>query len=152
MTAPTYATLTSSLTFGGTGQPSKGIGRPRNIMYASLDLASAVAKGLTTGQTVKLVPIPANTKVVLHAVENVTALVGTSYAVGDSSNEALYVAADSTTTKGHLATITAAGLEPGTTYQAADNIGVKLTSPTSGTIGIWYELIDVSTNPIAVVP
>lgn len=152
MTTPTYATLTSSLTVGGSGQPAKGIGRSRQLQYATIDLAAAVANGLTTGQTVKLVVLPANTKLVIHSVQNVTTLVGTSYAVGDSTDEARFVAADSTTTKGHYATITSSGSEPGISYTTADNLGVKLTAPTSGTIGIWYELMDLTTDALAVVP
>jgi len=152
MTAPTYATLTTSLTVGGTGQPAKGIGRSRQILTAELDIAAAVAAGLTTGQSVKLVNIPALTKVVIHEVRNLTTLVGTSFAVGDSTDEALYVAADSTTTSGHAATITSAGKEPGTRYTSADFITVKQTVPTSGTLGVFYELIDLTRDQIAVVP
>ncbi len=152
MTAPTYATLTTSQLKGGTGLPSKGIGRPRNIQYAELDIAATVAAGLTTGQSAKLVYIPINTKVVIHAIWNVTTLVGTSFTVGDSSDEALYMAANSTTTINTYGTITSAGKEPGTAYTAADYLSVKLTVPTSGTIGIFYELIDMSRDAIAVVP
>ncbi len=152
MTAPTYATLTTSLTVGGTGQPSKGIGRSRHLQYAELDIAAAVAAGLTTTQSVKLINIPAFTKVVIHEVRNLTTLVGTSFAVGDSTDEALFVAADSTTTLGHEATITAAGLEPGTKYVTANFINVKLTVPTSGTLGFWFELIDLTRDQIALVP
>ncbi len=152
MTAPTYATLTSSLTIGGTGQPNKGIGRSRQLQYAELNIATAVANGLTTGQTVKLVNIPANTKVVIHAIWNKTTLVGTSFAVGDSSDEALFMAANSTTTINTYGTITTAGKEPGTTYTTADFLGVKLTVPTSGTIAIFYELLDLTADTAAVVP
>lgn len=152
MTAPTYATLTSSLTVGGTGLPSKGIGRARNIQYAELNFATAVANGLTTGQTVKLCYIPINTKVVIHAIWNKTTLVGTSFAVGDSADEALYMAANSTLTINTYGTITSAGKEPGTVYSAADYLGVKLTAPTSGTIAIFFELIDLSADSLAVVP
>ncbi len=152
MTAPTYATLTTSLTVGGTGQPAKGIGRHRGIQIAEIDLAAAVAAGLTTGQSVKLVNIPALSKIVIHEVRNLTTLVGTSFAVGDSSDEALFVAADSTTTSGHAATITSSGSEPGKRYTSADFLTVKLTVPTSGTIGVFYELIDLTRDQLAVVP
>ena len=152
MTVPTLATLTSSLTVGGSGLPAKGIGRSRQVQYAELDIAAAVAAGLTTTQSVKLVIVPVNTKVVIHAIWNKTALVGTSFAVGDSTDEALYMAANSTTTINTYGTITSAGKEPGTAYTAANYISVKLTVPTSGTIGIFYELIDLSANSLAVVP
>lgn len=145
MTAPTLATLTTSVTVGGSGKPTAD-GNRRVIAHAELDMAAAVAAGLTTGQSVKLVLIPANSKVVIHEVRNLTTLVGTSYAIGDSSDEALYVAAYSTTTLGSEPTITSAGKEPGTKYTAADYISVKLTVPTSGTIGIWYEIIDLTRN------
>lgn len=152
MTAPTYATLSPVVLQGGTGQPNKGIGRSRNILAAELNIATAVANGLTTGQTAKLVSIPANTKVVIHGIWNKTTLVGTSFAVGDSSDEALFMAANSTTTINTYGTITSAGKEPGTVYSSADTLGVKLTVPTSGTIVIFYELIDMTANSLAVVP
>lgn len=151
MTAPTYATLTSSVTIGGSGQPSKGIGRARQIQYAELNIATAVANGLTTGQTVKLVVIPANSKVLIYGIWNKTTLVGTSFAVGDSTDEALYMAANSTTTINTYGTVTTAGLT-GTNYATADNLGVKLTVPTSGTIGIFYEILDMTADSLAVVP
>jgi len=152
MTAPSYATLTTSLLAGGTGQPAKGIGRSRQIQAYELNIATAVANGLTTGQTLKAVYIPVNTKVVIHGIWNKTTLVGTSFAVGDSSDEALYMAANSTTTINTYGTITSAGKEPGTVYTAADYLGVKLTVPTSGTVVIFYELIDLTADSLAVVP
>ena len=149
MTAPTLATLTSSVTIGGSGKPTGGTGNYRKVLRAELNTATAVANGLTTGQSVKLVLIPANCKVVIHEVRVLATLVGTSFCVGDSSNEALYVAADSTLTLGHSATITSAGSEPGTIYAAADYISVKLTVPTSGVIGVFYELIDLERDAAA---
>lgn len=151
MTAPTYATLTSSVTIGGTGQPAKGIGRARQIQTAELNIAAAVAAGLTTGQSVKLVNIPANSKVLIYGIWNKTALVGTSFTVGDSSDEAIYMAANSTTTINTYGTVTTAGLT-GTNYTAADFLSVKLTVPTSGTIAIFYEILDMTADTIAVVP
>lgn len=152
MVAPTYATLSPVLLQGGSGQPTHGVGRRRNIIVAELNFATAVANGLTTGQTVKLATIPANTKVVIHSIWNKTTLVGTSFAVGDSTDEALYMAANSTLTINTYGTITSAGKEPGTVYSTADTLGVKLTAPTSGTIVIFYELIDLTADSIAVVP
>lgn len=148
MTAPTLATLTSSVTVGGTAGNSCS-GRPRQIESAELNIATAVANGLTTGQSVKLVIIPINTRVIIHGIWNKTTLVGTSFAVGDSSDEALYMAANSTTTINTYGTITTPGLT-GTAYTAADYISVKLTVPTSGKIVIFYELISLADNPIAI--
>lgn len=148
MTAPTLATLTTSVTIGGTGKPTAQSGTKRNLLRAELDLATAVANGLTTGQSVKLILIPAYTKVVIHEVRNLTTLVGTSFTVGDSSDEALYVAADSTLTVDHVATLTSAAKEPGTRYTTANYISVKLTGPTSGTLGIFYELIDLTRDAV----
>lgn len=147
MTAPTLATLTSSVTIGGTAN-SPTAGRPRAVQKAELNIATAVANGLTTGQSVKLVIIPANTRVVIHGIWNKTALVGTSFAVGDSSDEALYMAANSTTTINTYGTVTTAG--GGTVYSAADYISVKLTVPTSGKIVVFYELVSLADNPLAV--
>lgn len=146
MTAPTLATLTSSVTIGGTaGSPTSG--RVRSIQKAELNIATAVANGLTTGQSVKLVIIPLNSRVVIHGIWNKTTLVGTSFTVGDSSDEALYMAANSTTTINTYGTITASGA--GTNYAAADYISVKLTVPTSGKIVIFYEIISLADNPSA---
>lgn len=145
MTTPTIATLTSSLTIGGlTGQSAYG--RARNVEKAEINLATAVTNGLTTGQTVKLVIVPANTLLVIHAVWNKTTLVGTSYAVGDSSDEALFVNANSTTTINTYGTIATTSK----TYAAADWLGVKLTAPTSGKIVVFYELIELTDNALAV--
>lgn len=147
MTAPTLATLTASLIVGGsTGQPTSG--RTRNIQKAELNIATAVANGLTTTQSAKLVVIPANSKVVIHAIWNKTTLVGTSFTVGDSSDEALYMAANSTTTINTYGTVTAAGA--GTSYASADYISVKLTVPTSGKIVIFYEILELTDNALAV--
>lgn len=146
MTAPTLATLTASLIVGGsTGQATSG--RVRSLQKAELNIATAVANGLTTGQSVKLVTIPANSRLIVHAIWNKTTLVGTSFAVGDSTDEALYCAANSTTTINTYATATAT---TSVSYASADYLSVKLTVPTSGKIVVFYELLDLSDNALAV--
>lgn len=148
MTAPTYATLTTSMTIGGTGQPGKGIGRVRQLQYAEVDVAAFYSNGGTTGQSIKVVNVPANTKVIMHAVWNKTTLVGTSFSVGDGADEAQWVSANSTLTINTYATLANTSKD----YSAAGFITFKSTVGTSGTVGIFYELMDMTADSIAVVP
>lgn len=148
MTAPTLGTFTTSQTVGGSGQPAKGIGRARQIQYAEQDIAAWYAAGGTSTQSSKWVIVPANTEVIVHAVWNVTTLVGTSFSVGDSASTTQWVNANSTTTINTYATLA----NTSKTYAAADYIAFTSTSGTSGTVGMFYELIDLTRDQIAVVP
>lgn len=153
MTAPTYATLTNTMFIGGTGLPAKGIGNERSILEADFNIATFVAGGGLTTQSVKLVNVPANTLVVMHAVWNQTALSlgsGPAISIGDSASTTQWVNANSTLTTNTYATIA----NSTKTYAAADTINVTVTGGTvaSGTVSVFYELIDLSADTIAVVP
>lgn len=147
MPAPTYATLTTSMTQGGSGQPAKGIGR-YGVQAAEVNIANFYSYGGLTTQSFKLINVPANTKVIIHAVWNKTALVGTSFSVGDSADEAHWVSANSTTTINTYATLA----NTTKNYTAADFITFKSTAQTSGTVVVFYELIDLTANSLATVP
>lgn len=153
MTTPTYATLTTSMTYGGTGQPAKGIGRGRQVLQASCDIANFVAYGGTTTQSVKLANVPANTLVIVHAVWNATALSlgsGPAISVGDSASNTQWVNANSTTTANTYATLA----NTSKSYTAADALTVTITGGTlaSGRVVVFYELLDLTEDIIAVVP
>lgn len=153
MATPTFATLTNNLTIGGLGLPAKSQGNDRYALQANLDIAAFVAGGGVTTQSVKLVNVPANTQVNLIAVWNQTALVmgsTPSVSVGDSASTTQWVNANATQTINTYATLAATSK----TYPAADNLNVTLTGGTltSGLVTVFYELIDLTADNIAVVP
>lgn len=117
------------------------------------DIAALVAAGLLTTEYTVLINIPANSKLIIHSLINHTALsMGASPAIslGDSSSGTLFVNASTTVTSGSAHTLTATATT-GKVYTAADTLRLNLTGGTlaTGTIGIVYQLIDLSRNAIA---
>ncbi len=153
MTTPTYATLTGNMTYGGTGQPTKGIGRQRTVLQASFDIATFVADGGLTTQSIQLVNVPANSEVVMHQVWNAIALSlgsGPAISIGDSASNTQWVSANSTVTANTYATIA----NTTKAYTAADFITATITGGTlaTGRVVVFYELLDLTEDAIAAVP
>jgi hypothetical protein len=148
MTAPTLGTFSPSQTIGGSGLPNKGIGRVRQVLYAEQDIAAWYTAGGTSTQSSKLVLVPADSEVIIHAVLNITTLVGTSFSLGDSSDQAYWVSANSTTTINTSATLA----HTSKVYTAADYISFMSTTGTSGVVGVFYEIVDLTRDQIALVP
>jgi hypothetical protein len=152
------ANVTTLKIGGTTGRP--GTYPPIPVLKAEINIAKAVAAGLATTEYVKVLDIPANTRLKIWAVRNATALsLGSSprLDLGDADDDDLYVSNASTLTvntnhalTGDTAISATARTEK--TYSAAGELRLKVTGGTltSGVVQIVYSLIDLGRNPQAV--
>lgn len=143
----------TTIKVGGTGKLSSDHARPGEPQRILIDVAAAVKRGgaLASGDTIAVVDIPANTKVVIHRVYNYTLLnLGTSgaYSVGDAGSATRYTASTSTLTAGTDTAIASGMNTSGFIYTTAGQIRVAITNAggtiTDGKLWIVYTAFDVS--------
>jgi hypothetical protein len=107
------------------------------VIKYKLNVATAVAAGLTTTGLVNILSVPANTHVKVLSVNTTTAVAGTTVDVelGDAGDDDRFVATKDGTTGLH--TITSSG-SAGYTYTSAATISAKITSDALATGVVEY--------------
>jgi hypothetical protein len=126
------------------------------VIKAVVDIADAVADGLTTGGYVAVQTIPAGTRLKIWGVRNATALSlgsGPEIELGDGDDDDLFMATISSETAGVDHALTGDSAISSTaktekTYTAAGELRLKVTGGTiaSGKVQITYSLIDLNNN------
>lgn len=148
MTAPTYATGLSTAIYGGTSGLSNKH-QPLCIQKFQYNVANFTG---TTGQSVALINIPANTMVAFLEVYIQTALTFTgtpSVKVGDGTAIDTFVASDATLTAGHVYT-QAITTNPLIYYSTANKLNLTLTAgsifPGTGVLQFVIGLVDCTAD------
>lgn len=143
----------TSVKLGGTGLLSADSTRLGAAQRICVDVAVAIAKGgaMASADTIAVVDIPANTKIIFHrAYFLTTASLGTSptVSVGDAGSATRYVNAANTVTAGTDATVVATLNTIGNIYTAAGQLRVQISNSggtiTSGKIWLVFEALDMS--------